>query len=360
MIRILKHMFLLMSMGVFLPGCTHEKVEECYSGLQLNFDFALHTDEGNRFDKEVQVVRVYLFDSENVLRKIQTGQGSSLDNDYVMHVDIPPGKYTVIAWGGSDIDFSTSFHEGHMNDPLTHDYSAGVTEGKTTLDDFRIFLNYNLADEYPEDAVPQINEFADLYYGAVGERQKQTSDYLFEKVEVKSGTITQRRIELIRNTNLIKIKVTGLKYLVQHQINRKPEKLNIWISARNARFRYDNTIGEYARMVRYTPFVEEEKEDTLTVDIKTLRIDMKRHTADPVYLSFQENATGVIYPQKPIDILNLLLQARDPQTGKYIYESQEDLDRIYEHPVRIDISADLHIRLFIHDWEVVYLYPDIE
>lgn len=357
--RILKQILLFLSGLIFLIGCTHEEVKECTSGIRLNFEFLVHTDQGNRFAEDVQVVKVYLFDSNDLLCKIQSESGAVLKNDYIMTIDVPPGKYTIIAWGGSHTDFNNSFHEGHMNDPVTHDYVRGVTEGKTTLEDFRIFLNYNLADDYPEDAVPAIDHFDDLFYGAVGEKPLNSPKFIMERVEVKSGMIENRKVQMIRNTNVFKVMITGLKYFNNNIDLLKSEKLNVWASARNARFRYDNSIGEYARMVRYTPFFTQTDSDTLFVDIKTLRLDMIRHTADPVFLQFEEISSGAVYPDKPLDILNLLLQARNPETGEYIYQTQEDLDRIYEHPVRIDVSADLHMRIYIHDWEVIDLIPDL-
>lgn len=358
MIRTLKQILLFLSGLLLQMGCTHEDVNDCISGLRLNFEFLVHTGQGNRFAEDVQVVKVYLFDSDDLLYKIQSENGAILNNDYEMNIDVPPGKYTVIVWGGSHTDFNNSFHEGHMNDPVTHDYTYGVTVGKTSLDDFRIFLNYNIADDYPEDAVPAIDKFDDLFYGAAGEKQPNSSKFIFEQIEIKSGKIEQRKIQLIRNTNIIKVQITGLKYFNVQNDFIKSGRINVWASARNARFRYDNSIGEYARMVRYTPFCELISFDTLFVDIKTLKIDLVRHIADPVYLLFEDTSTGTVYPDKPLDILNLLLQARNPETGEYIYRTQEDLDRFYEHPVRIDVSADLHLRIFIHDWEVVNLKPD--
>lgn len=354
---------LIFASAVLCTGCTKENLDDCYSGLRLHFTFTLHTDEGNHFGPDVQVVRVYLFDKNGVLRHIQEERGAALTNDYAMDIDIAPGTYTILAWGGSNAEFNNSFHEGHMIDPATHNYINGVTIGETTLTDFRIFLNYGIADDYPEDIMPVIAEFDDLYYGAVGQRQSETDRYLFEQVEVRVGSDTERSVEMIRNTNVLKVTIRGLEYLRNDTptgLAANPlasDQLQVWAAARNGRYKYDNSIGEYARMLRYFPVYRSLDENSMVVDIKVMQLNMERHTAEPVYLTVQNAATGAMYPNEPIDVVNTLLQAKDPVTGDYIYKNQEDFDRIYEHPIDIKISADLAVTIYVHDWEIVILRP---
>lgn len=360
--------YLLISLLLLLAGCTRENMDDCSAELKLKFTFTLHLNGDNRFGPDVQIVKVYFFDENGMLAHVQQGQGAVLTNNYVMNVQLPPGKYTIIAWGGSNEDFANSFHEGHMNDPLSHDYEMGVTIGKTTLTDFRVFLNYGIADDYPEDIIPTINEFDDLYYGAAGMRQNETSKYVFEQVEVRVGVTNEKLIELIRNTNVLKITINGLEYLQRpysrsafstEAVPSAADVLQIWVSARNGRYKYDNTIGEYARMMRYPAVYRYMDEHSMIVDIKTMQLDMVRHTAEPMYLTIQNPVTGATYPQQSIDVVNTLLQAKNPETGEYIYQSQEDFDKYYEHPINIEITAGFQIRIFVHGWEVIPVKPEI-
>lgn len=356
--------FLLATFFFLLTGCTKENLEDCFASLKLKFTFTLHTnEEGNRFGPDVQIVKVYFFDEQGILTHIQEEKGAALTNDYAMDVQIAPGNYTIVAWGGSQDDFYNSFHEGHMNDPQTHDYENGITIGKTTLSDFRVFLNYGIADDYPEDIMPTIDEFDDLYYGAAGTRQSETSKYLFGKVEVRTGKANEKSIELIRNTNILKVTITGISHLRNYYRRATgiagPEILKVWVSARNGRYKFDNSIGEYARMMRYPPIYRNVDDDSMVIDIKTMRLDMAKHRAEPMYLTILNPITNMTYPPQPIDVVNTLLQARDPKTGEYIYKSQEDFDKIYEHPFRIEISADLSIRIIVHEWEIIMVRPEI-
>lgn len=92
--------------------------------------------------------------------------------------------------------------------------------------------------------------------------------------------------------------------------------------------------------------------NTLSADIKVLRLTMDR----PVLL-YIETPGGRRIPEQPIDIVNMLFKARNPDTGAYIYQSQSDFDRIYEHPVEVRIGANLNIRIFIGEWEIVNVKP---
>ena len=76
----------------------------------------------------------------------------------------------------------------------------------------------------------------------------------------------------------------------------------------------------------------------------------------PVLL-YIETPDGRRIPSQPIDIVDKLRQARDPDTGEYVYNSQSDFDRIYEHPIEVRIGADMEIRIFIGEWEIVNVKP---
>lgn len=104
--------FFLAAVLCLLAGCTRENLDDCFSGLHLKFEFTLHEYGGNKFDNHVQVVRVYLFDSDGILQQIEEGRGAILTNSYVMRMNLLPGKYTVIAWAGSHEEFSKSYREG--------------------------------------------------------------------------------------------------------------------------------------------------------------------------------------------------------------------------------------------------------
>ena len=342
--------YFLAAVLCLLAGCTKEDLDDCVSGLYLKFEFTLHEAGGNRFGEDIQVVRVYLFDSNGVLHQIEEGRGAILTDNYVMRINLIPGKYTIITWAGSHEDFSKSYRVQSIKGINTLGSGDDIVIGETTLNDFKTFINHNLADEYPEDIIPATEEFDDLYYGAVGTRVKESSKYIFEQVEIKSGEFSERCVELIRNTNQIRVSITGLDYF-----RSRP---NIWVSARNGHYSYDNTIHEYTPLLRYHPYQVNVGPNELSVNIKLVRMDLEHGSANPVLLFIEDVDTGILFPKQGIDIMSILLQARDSETKEYIYANQEDFDRIYEHPIKIEIAADLNMKIFVHNWEVVELLPE--
>ena len=161
---------------------------------------------------------------------------------------------------------------------------------------------------------------------------------------------------LIRNTNLLKVTLSGLEHLTPEvrdtpAANRDTD-FKLWAVATDERYKSDNTFDGYTRSVRYSPFKTSMDANTLSADIKVLRLTMDR----PVLL-YIETPGGRRIPEQPIDIVSMLFKARNPDTGAYIYQSQSDFDRIYEHPVEVRIGANLNIRIFIGEWEIVNVKP---
>lgn len=355
---------------LLFAGCIKENTEECFSGLKLDFYFTLHTGNGNLFGEKVQRVRVYLFDENDVLQLYAIDNGSKLEysylqkgqvktvstpnargaltNDYVMNLDqVPAGKYKIMAWAESGSGDNTTFFYGQMNNPATQDFEKNITLGVTTMENFQTLLKCKATPDLPEALTPEANEIDDLWYGTVGTRQPKTDVYSFEKVEVKNGVVTERHIELIRDTNILKVTVSGIEYLVAENTN-----FQVWAVTSDGSYQSNNNVEEHAQSIRYTPFHLSISENKILADIKVVRLGMER----PVLL-YIEAPDGHRIPSQPIDIVSKLLQARNPETGNYVYNSQSDLDRIYEHPIEVRIGADLEIRIFIGEWEIVNVKP---
>lgn len=371
--------------GIFLmfallfAGCTKENTEDCFSGLRLDFYFTLHTGNNNLFGEKVHRVHAYLFDENGVLQLhamdngnkleysyLQNGQVKTvsnlnpwggLPNNYVMNLDkVPAGKYKIISWADSGREDNTTYLYGQMKAPATHDFEKDITLGVTTMNDFYIFLKCKTASGLSEELTPEANEIDDLWYGAAGTRHSKTDMYACETVEVKNNIVTERHVELIRNTNILKVTLNGIEHLTSGAKNAPEAKqetnFKLWVVASDGRYRSDNTFDEYVPSIRYTPFNTSMNENTLFADIKVLRLTMEH----PVLL-YIETPDGQRIPDQPIDIVSMLLKARNPDTGEYAYNSQSDFDRIYEHPIEVRIGANLEIRIFIGEWEIVNVKP---
>lgn len=370
---------ILIILTTLMGSCTKEDTSDCFSGLKLRFSFTLHNNGGNKFGDEVNMVRVYMFDEHGTLQLkaqddtrtltysyLQDGliktvsvpnASGALLNNYVMNLNIPPGKYKVVAWGGSSREIESTFFDAHMNDPITHNYQVGVTLGVTQMEDFRMFMKYIDIPDLPEDIMPIVPEIDDLWYGAYGTRNEPTCKYTMEDIIIKSGEVTEGDIELIKNTNVLKVTITGLEN-ISASIGKVISPLNVWITAANSRYKIDNSIGENVHSVRYTPYSEQIDTNKMLVHIKIMRIDLEKHTAEPMYLTIENPVIGQRFPEQPIDIVSTLMQAKDAR-GNFIYNNQADFDREYEHPIEIKIDIDLQVRIFVRGWEVVTLNPEV-
>ena len=147
-------------------------------------------------------------------------------------------------------------------------------------DDLYMFLKCRTASGLPEELVPEAEEINDLWYGAAGSRHPQSDMYTYETVEVKNSVVTARRIELIRNTNLLKVTLSGLEHLTPEvrdtpAANRDTD-FKLWAVATDERYKSDNTFDGYTRSVRYSPFKTLMDANTLSADIKVLRLTMDR------------------------------------------------------------------------------------
>lgn len=257
------------------------------------------------------------------------------------------------------MDFLRTHNQLHavdisVNPPLYKELEIG----RSRMEDLRVMLDCEEASGCPEDLKPKTNQFDDLYFGAAGTRSSDgTSRYTIVSVEVTYGEFMQREIELIRNTNIVRITIEGSEYLTD--VNEAPEdKLEIYATGRNTCYHYDNSICAQALSVRYLPQYSQTSPDLIQADLKIERLEWNQQP-DPVKLVVRLKNGSIFYSG---DLQTLLVQAKNGH-GASIYQNQEDLDRIYVHPIRFVIEKDgghnLCIKIFIHNWELVTLVPEI-
>lgn len=330
-------------------GCNlKEDLSDC-GVLRFAFRYTCNNENVDRLKAHVQDIHVYAFDMETRLLAdvIEVGP-ADIARGWVEIDDLPDGRYTFVAWGGSSEDMSRSFSEAHMHDATTHDHSDPRI-GTTTLDEFYMMLDYNeLPADVHGDIAPAREDFDDLFHAAA------------ERVEVSKGRDQTVDFDLIRNANVLKVTVTGFQHLTTAPGTRaaSPDQpLSVYAVGKNGRYMWDNTIDWNARQVRYESPYTSLDETSMQVDIKTLRLDVERHATEPVnlYVSDPVTGQGII---APLDVVKTILRVKDDE-GNSIYQTQEDIDREYEFPINISILADLSVRISLGEWVVENTAPDI-
>ncbi len=84
--------------------------------------------------------------------------------------------------------------------------------------------------------------------------------------------------------------------------------------------------------------------------IRTMRLDVDRHTTDPVLLYVQNAATGADVIE-PMDVVGAIMQTKTA-TGTSVYRNQGDIDKADEFDVKISLSNDMAVTITIDGWEI--------
>lgn len=332
----------MLLMALFVVSCVKEDMAECDLGLTINFKYSLNNKEEDLFDSSVRDMRLYVFDNHGILCDVIRENGTQLNSRFKQLV-IPQGVYTFVAWGGSGEEMMDSFKEIEMVDEVTNNYISSVQIGITTLDNFRMkLIAKQLPQEIEGEIAPQTEEFDHLFYGVASNFEVTGSNQLMH-------------IDLIKNTNTLRVKVAGLQHLTATIDDQAP--VSLWTIGRNERYKFDNSLGDYARFLRNEPHNIHFDESSVFVDIKMLRFDKSKHLVEPIWLKTMNLLTGIEL-LAPIDILETILRAKDTH-GNLLFRTQTDLDKEDEYFIEINIAKDLSVTVEIKNWTIVDTTPDI-
>ncbi len=324
-----------------------EDLSDC-GVLRLNFSYTWNKEMVDRLTDHVQDIHVYIFDAEGLLVRIVEATEADIARGYAEIEDLPGGDYTFTAWGGSSDDMiGGGFFEARMENAAAHRHSS-IRIGETTLGEFYMMLEYDeLSAVVQGDIAPRTAAFDDLFHAAV------------KSFKILPLTNQSVDFDFIRNTNVIKVTITGIEHLPHYDATTRAdadELLQVWVAGKNGRYGWDNTIDDHARTVRYEPLQSSLTPSTMNVDIKTIHLNVDRHTGtDPIRLNVVNPVSGksMIYP---LNIVDAIQQVKGEE-GDFLYPDQEAIDREYEFPIEISILSDLTTKIYIYDWEIVNLNP---
>lgn len=293
-------------------------MSNCKSELLLRFRYTLNDQYENLFGSEVNRITVYLFDSNGKYVDSFSEQGDILTNDYLMRIPLPEGKYSAVVWGGDLATYSV----GEL-DSQTSTISQLLRKGVTDIHDFRTELKnssgeggYLFATDIPND----------LYAGLT---RDGTSS-------VDNQDITD--IELTKDTKKIKVKITGTSTI--------PEPLEVYITAINGRYGFDNNIDPDHGTFKYTPVNASIQPDELVVDLKIMRLMLGQ---SPMLVVRNSVSSEILYNGNMVDYI-----LSTPQ-----YASQEDLDREDEFVFEITFIGNLVVTVSVNGWQINEVNPDM-
>lgn len=94
-----------------LPSCDrlHEDLEPCPQGLKIRFVYDYNMEFANAFPSQVDCLTVYFYDESGkcVASRNDATESQLSDENWRMIVDLDPGKYTILAYGGMECENSS-------------------------------------------------------------------------------------------------------------------------------------------------------------------------------------------------------------------------------------------------------------
>lgn len=330
-------------------SCTQEDLGDCFYGLRLHATYPFEID--NEAAPDVQCMRAYVFDENELLCAISEEKGACLSPNRTMDIKIKPGKYKIVVWGSNNADLMRTYSEGaNVSGPSSSNYTGGIAIGKTTLSDLRLFLKGEKKNE--TEFIPYTTNYDDLYYGLVGKRSKGSSEYVEKEVVVPEYQVVEETVELIRNTNLLKVTLTGLQYIVSNT-----KDTEVYVSGKGQCYNWKNAFTETNDQVKFSSYESIlNGNESLSMNIKLQRIRMDLATKKQLLFCIYDKGTGKV--AYSLDLVEKLLKARNAES-EYIYNNQEDFDRLYIHTLEIQFSIDLTVKVFVNGWEIKNIYPVI-
>lgn len=98
-------------------GVIYEDLEPCNGGAKMRFVYDYNLESANAFPAQVDCLTLHIYDAEGNFVKTITEQSTVLaDEDWRMNINLEPGKYHAIAYGGIACDKSSFAHAVNPTD----------------------------------------------------------------------------------------------------------------------------------------------------------------------------------------------------------------------------------------------------
>jgi hypothetical protein len=297
--------------ALLMAGCFAEDRKNCLVipppdepgnlHLQLSYTFG-----GEVLGELVGDMRIFVFDGAGVLSGEMMVSADDIARGRV-NVDMAAGEYTFVAWAVDD----TNLYNGG--------YLTNARVGETRLEDFKLHLT-------------DPTDFCELYYAIAA-----------DVVVPEAGDI-EVPLDFIRHTNVLRVTIKGM-----HRLVRAYEPpLDVFVTGKKGTYGHDGLVHANAVEHTYPSSNHAEADNELTMDVRTLRLQMGYHEDNPLLLHVERDGGPFM---EPLDVMDALLQTP-------YYNSQADLDRIYEHPINIKIDPiDLSVTITIDDFEIIRVKP---
>ncbi len=325
---------LLSTLGIVMASCDailSEEAADCSVEYRVKFKYDKNMKFADAFANEVKSVTLYAFDENGKFVYQRTEQGDILSDDgYSMPVEVEPGDYNLVAWGGLEGKESFSV-------PI-------LQQGVSTLQDLNCKMNREHISRDAEGSAYVDQDLKPLFHGQV---QKQSF----------SRTANQQviTIPLTKNTNNIRI-------ILQHLSGENVDvsKFTFTINDENGLMNYDNNLLDDEELTYYPWHIDSGTADmnskntraTTTVGVAIAELTVGR-------LIIENNPILSISNEKDEKVLSIpLIDYALLVKGYYNQEmnDQEYLDRQDEYNMTFFLDENnrwASSSIIINSWKVV-------
>lgn len=332
----------VMFTGLLSTGChiIDDYEGDCSVKYNVEIRFTKNLWEVDAFSSKVSSVTLLVYDKSGNLVTSKTESGSALQREhYTMQIDVQPGTYDLVAWGGLENNNTFSLNGGASPSQIGQ---AGVT----------------MTRERDAD-------------GAVSKKQLQP---LFHAINTgvefpgapAYGDVTVATMDMMKNTNTIRIILTHYN---GEAIN--PDDFTFRITDNNGKMHYDNTVLDDETITyrewtkRDLPTVEDYEPslapaarangeinsiNTMIAEIDLARILTSHNPRLTVNCTDRED------PVLSLPITQLLLHAKGEARSPM--SDQEYLDRQDEYNIMFFLQTDnswyTNPGIYINGWHMRY------
>ncbi len=188
----------------------YEYEEDCTTYYKVKFRYDYNMKFADAFAHEVDCVTLYLLDESGTVVWQKTEDGDTLKHaDYAMDVDVPSGRYSLLAWAGTKDKNSWMIPETTVGEELDC-----FLQTKSTSD----------GDSYMDQDIDR------LFHGWLPNQE-------FIELTNTGGTITYT-VSLVKDTNHFMV-------ILQHiagDVNMDKDNFDIFITDENSKMNWDNSL----------------------------------------------------------------------------------------------------------------------
>lgn len=307
----------------FLVSCIHEKLGNC--GVYLEFIYDYNMEYADSFDPHVEVVDVYVFDTDGKYLFTKHATRSELieGKKMLLKDDLPLGTYKILTVGGLCEHFAFADMDG-----------ADCVAGTTMLEEMHLAL------QRQSDQVS--HEFPDLWYG--------------ETVVVNyESSFTTWPVRLVKNTNNFNVTLAKVDSKADSRANPRQYTFEI-TTPEAAVYRFDNSPAR-KETVTYLPHTL--LHGNPTADVSTGYLNTLRLIDDsdyPYRIALRDaNTSQLLWDY---DLMDLLLRTKPPRPDGSNLPMQEYLDRqsqwnivvLYSEGTEGDPDSFMAVGVRVNNW----------